>query len=580
MSHTVFGHFGELLQGRLGPTGPVALVTLPCRAFAATATCEPARHLHVHDAGAGVVTEARTGHLLRLLHLPEAGRFTLRLTMPPGGGAGASSAALMALALAAGARDASAITAAALAVEGATDPLLAPAPERLLWASRQGQVLALLPHLPKFDILGGFLGPGQRTDPKDGNFPDISDLVMDWPAACGSLPAMARLTSESARRTLALRGPADDPTEALAHRHGAIGFVIAHTGSARGLIFPPGGVSEAATLALREAGFSRITRFSAGGIAMFAGVMLVAMGIEAAIGWPDALYRRIGHPVTWIGSLITLADQQFNRDSDTDVTRRLRGIGVALGIAGLCYGAADVVVGLLPVGWMGTVLAGILAWPFMATRSLHDHVARVAEPLSDGDLQGARSAVAMIVGRDPQILDEAGVARAALESLAESTCDGVVAPLFWGLLLGLPGIAAFKAINTMDSMIGHLSPRYAAFGWAAARIDDVVNLIPARLSGVLIALMAGLRWRQALQVMWADAGHHRSPNAGWPEAALAGALNIRLSGPRIYDGALTSEPWVNAEAADPTPADLARGLALYRRAMVMLAVLLALLVAL
>ena len=311
---------------------------------------------------------------------------------------------------------------------------------------------------------------------------------------------------------------------------------------------------------------------------MFAAAMLVALGIEALVGWPDALYRRIGHPVTWAGRLITLADQQFNRDSDTQITCRLRGLGVALGIAALTYGVADLAVQLVPQGWPQTLLTGILAWPLVAARSLHDHVARVAEPLAQGDLPAARQAVGMIVGRDPDTLDEAGVARASLESLAESTCDGVVAPIFWGVIFGLPGIAAYKAINTMDSMIGHLTPRHAAFGWAAARIDDVVNLIPARASGLLFVLVARRSAWRALRVMWADAGHHRSPNAGWPEAALAGALNIRLSGPRVYDGAVTPEPWVNASAPDPEPEDLFRGLALYRQAVVALAAALALLV--
>jgi adenosylcobinamide-phosphate synthase len=307
---------------------------------------------------------------------------------------------------------------------------------------------------------------------------------------------------------------------------------------------------------------------------MFAGAMLIAMGIEAAFGWPEALHRRIGHPVTWAGHLIRLTDQQFNRASDSDTARRLRGIGVALGIAGISYGLADLLVALLPGGWMGMVLTGVLAWPLVATRSLHDHVARVARPLAQGDLAGARAAVAMIVGRDPETLDAAGVARAALESLAESTSDGVVAPLFWGALLGLPGMAAYKAINTMDSMIGHLTPRHADFGWAAARIDDVVNLIPARASGLIFVATARADWRRALSVMWADAGHHRSPNAGWPEAALAGALDVRLSGPRVYDGKWSADPWVNDGAPDPTPADLARGLALYRGGMALCAALL------
>jgi adenosylcobinamide-phosphate synthase len=202
----------------------------------------------------------------------------------------------------------------------------------------------------------------------------------------------------------------------------------------------------------------------------------------------------------------------------------------------------------------------------------------VARPLRTGDLAEARRAVARTVGRDPQRLDEAGVARAALESLAENTSDGVVAPLFWGLLFGLPGIAGYKAINTLDSMIGHRSPRYEDFGRAAARIDDVANLIPARLTGALLAVVAGAaRWRRALAVMRADARAHRSPNAGWPEAALAGALGVRLSGPRVYGDRIADEPWLNATAPDPGPGDLDRGLGLYLRAMVALAVMLAIL---
>ncbi len=310
---------------------------------------------------------------------------------------------------------------------------------------------------------------------------------------------------------------------------------------------------------------------------MFAGAMVVGLAVEAVLGWPDALHARIGHPVTWLGKLIGWSDQKFNRDTDAHLLRRLRGTGVALAVAGLAYGLAALVAWALPEGWPGAVLTGLIAWPLLATRSLHDHVAAVARPLAAADLPGARRAVAMIVGRDPDRLDQAGVARAALESLAESTSDGIVAPVFWGLLLGLPGIAAYKAINTLDSMIGHLSPRHAAFGWAAARIDDVANLIPARLSGLLFVAVSGHDAARALRVMWADASHHRSPNAGWPEAALAGALNIRLSGPRVYDGQMTAEPWVNAAAPDPTPADLTRGLALYRRAMTALILALALL---
>ena len=307
--------------------------------------------------------------------------------------------------------------------------------------------------------------------------------------------------------------------------------------------------------------------------------MLIALAVDAALGWPDRLYARIGHPVTWIGRLIAALDRRLNRETARDAARRAAGLVAALGVIGLAAAAGALVQALLPGGWTGAVLAGVLAWPLVAARSMHDHVAAVARPLSAGNLAVAQQAVSMIVGRDPAQLDQAGVARAAMESLAENTSDGIVAPLFWGVVAGLPGIAAYKAINTLDSMIGHRSPRHEAFGWAAARIDDVANLIPARLTGVVFAAVSS-RPRAALAVMGRDARQHRSPNAGWPEAAMAGALGIRLSGPRVYADRVANEPWLNPGAPDPTPGDLARGLALYRRAMVALGALLLLLAAL
>ncbi|MBB2181025.1 cobalamin biosynthesis protein CobD [Gluconacetobacter tumulicola] len=305
--------------------------------------------------------------------------------------------------------------------------------------------------------------------------------------------------------------------------------------------------------------------------------MLVALMLDAAVGWPQNLYARVGHPVTWLGALIDAGDRRLNRPKASDVSRRVAGVVLAGGVIVLAAGIAQAASHLLPEGRIGVILTGILAWPLVAARSLHDHVNAVARPLAAGDLAGARRAVSMIVGRNPDPLDGAGIARAAAESLAENTSDGIVAPLFWGMLLGLPGIAAYKAINTMDSMIGHRTPRHEAFGWAAARIDDVVNLAPARLTGLLFAL-ASSRPVTALRVMLRDARSHRSPNAGWPEAAFAGALGIRLSGPRTYADRVADEPWLNGTAPEPQPADLARGLALYRRVMVMLAILMALII--
>jgi adenosylcobinamide-phosphate synthase len=305
-------------------------------------------------------------------------------------------------------------------------------------------------------------------------------------------------------------------------------------------------------------------------------VMLLALLIDAAIGWPQALFVRLGHPVTWIGALISALDQAFNREGAADIARRLAGVVVAVSVIALTSAAAWIVSSQLPAGWPGILVTAILAWPLLAVRSMHDHVAAVARPLAADELDHARQAVAMIVGRDPSLLDQAGIGRAAMESLAENTSDGIVAPLFWGVVFGLPGIAAYKAINTLDSMIGHRTPRHNAFGWAAARIDDVANLVPARLTGLLFAL-SSTQPRVAVKIMLTDAGQHRSPNAGWPEASMAGALGVRLSGPRIYAGHRSEEPWVNGAAPDPTPADLHRALALYRRAMVLLAALLAVL---
>ena len=306
---------------------------------------------------------------------------------------------------------------------------------------------------------------------------------------------------------------------------------------------------------------------------LFAMVMLLALGLEALLGWPAAIYTRIGHPITWMGAAVAACDKRFNRAGDSDLTRRLAGVGVVLVLGAAVWLGTSALVWLLPGGWLGVLLQASLAWPLVAARSLYDHVRAVALPLAHHDLTAARKAVSLIVGRDPARLDGAGVARAALESLGESTSDGVVAPLFWGVIFGLPGIAVYKLINTMDSMIGHLTPRHSAFGWAAARLDDLVNLIPARLTGLIFVAVSG-NWRAALACMLADAGKHRSPNAGWPEAALARALNVRLSGPRAYDDALSDDPWVNAGAADPTALDVARGLAVYLRAMVALAAVL------
>lgn len=303
-------------------------------------------------------------------------------------------------------------------------------------------------------------------------------------------------------------------------------------------------------------------------------IMGIALAIEAAFGWPDWLYRRIRHPVVWIGSLISFLEARLNRPTYTHPARYALGAGASLLVILLTVSIAFVIVRLIPQTFWGMALEALLASSLLASRSLYTHVAAIFPPLASGDLEGAREKVSMIVGRDPAKLDEAGIARAAIESLAENASDGVIAPLFWGALFGLPGIAAYKAINTLDSMIGHRSERYAAFGGFAARLDDVANLIPARITGCLFALVSGKA--QAFSILFRDARLHRSPNAGWPEAAMAGAVGVRLSGPRTYERHISDEPWLNEGAPDPDSSKIHHALSIFTRAVTLSALILTL----
>ncbi|MBT8459588.1 MAG: adenosylcobinamide-phosphate synthase CbiB [Boseongicola sp.] len=306
---------------------------------------------------------------------------------------------------------------------------------------------------------------------------------------------------------------------------------------------------------------------------MSAAAMIVALATESAFGWPDRLYQAIGHPVTWIGRLINHMDERFNLPEDSPLEKRRWGRITLLIVVAAAALPAALIAAILPDGWIGLLLTGLLAAPLLAPRSMYTHVADVAAPLKEGNLTDARVAVAKIVGRDPESLDSEGVARAAIESLAENTSDGIVAPVFWGVLFGLPGIAAYKAVNTADSMIAHKSEKYIDFGRAAASLDDIANWIPSRLTALIIAVVQK-RPLQALSVVFRDSQKHRSPNAGWPEAAMAGALDVRLSGPRSYPEGPSDDPYLNSEAPDPTPDDIDRALTVYIRAMGLFASLL------
>jgi adenosylcobinamide-phosphate synthase len=340
----------------------------------------------------------------------------------------------------------------------------------------------------------------------------------------------------------------------------------------------------------------------------------LALVIEALFGYPDRLLRAVGHPVTWIGRLIGALDRTMNRDTMRPAWRRAAGaasVFIVIVLSGaIAYGLEAGLAGLPG----GVLLVSVLASTLIAQRSLHDHVATVAAAL-DRNLAAGREAVSHIVGRDPDALDEAGVARAAIESLAENFSDGVVAPAFWLASAGLAGGAAYKAINTADSMIGHRTARHGAFGFAAARLDDIVNLPASRLAALLIVAAAALpdisrlrsrsgtnellhgddrgrsirsidenkttggasaksglpnlrrySWRNAWRAVIRDAPRHRSPNAGYPEAAVAGALGLALAGPRVYGGFMVKDALMGNGRREATSADIRSALALYRRA--------------
>jgi adenosylcobinamide-phosphate synthase len=319
---------------------------------------------------------------------------------------------------------------------------------------------------------------------------------------------------------------------------------------------------------------------------MSAALALFAMLIELCIGYPERLVRGIGHPVTWIGALIGGLDRLFNRDM-TPALRRLAGIlavAIALGVVAAITFVLQWQLLRLP---FGIVLVAVLASTLIAQRSLHRYVANVASALELQDLDqdpnenldAGRKAVSHIVGRDTARLDRAGIARAAIESLAENFSDGIVAPVFWLVVAGLPGAALYKAINTADSMIGHRTSRYADFGWAAARLDDLVNLPASRLAALLLIVASVLRNDASAGAAWRavrrDAARHHSPNAGYPEAAMAGALGLSLAGPRFYAGKRVEDAFMGDGRREAEAKDIRRALALYRRADAILLALLA-----
>lgn len=297
-------------------------------------------------------------------------------------------------------------------------------------------------------------------------------------------------------------------------------------------------------------------------------IVLMALIIDALAGDPKWLYRTIPHPVVLLGKLISVLERGANKSGKSNRQRFASGVQASAVVIVISAGAGYFIAAVCLDIFVGMILLAILASSLITWRGLYSHVRDVMIGL-DQSLDAGREAVSHIVGRDPESLDESAVSRAAIESLAENFSDGTVAPIFWFALLGFPGLCAYKAVNTLDSMIGHRNERYEYFGKAAARIDDAVNYIPARLTAFLIIIAAllvkGTDAKGAFRAMFKDARYHRSFNAGWPEAAMAGALDVALAGPRIYDGVEVPDHWMNGNGArEVGPEHIQRALLLYR----------------
>ena len=302
-------------------------------------------------------------------------------------------------------------------------------------------------------------------------------------------------------------------------------------------------------------------------------LLFMAIAVDAALGEMGWLFRYVPHPVVLIGRVIAGLDRRLNKPERSDSDRRLRGVLLVSVMVVLALGvgtAVAILARMVPQFWLVEVF---LTATLLAQRSLFEHVHDVARALAGNGIEAGRYAVSRIVGRDPRSLDEYGVARAAIESLAENFADGVVAPVFWYVIAGFPGLLLYKTVNTLDSMVGYRNDKYRAFGMASARLDDLLNLIPARLAAVMLALAAPFvpqgRPVAALVTMLTQARHHRSPNSGWPEAAAAGALGLALGGPRKYPGLVVDEKWIGSGRARAGIADIHRALHLFTVACVM-----------
>lgn len=302
-------------------------------------------------------------------------------------------------------------------------------------------------------------------------------------------------------------------------------------------------------------------------------IIFLSVCLDIILGWPKIFLRNIGHPVIWIGKLITTFDTFLNQERFSSFLRSFFGILTLFILISFTVTLSILIEKIIFKYNYGSIFLVILIWPLLAINSMYFHVKDVANKLMINDLEGARYATSKIVSRETKSLNEYELTRASLESLSENTSDGVTAPIFWGLLLGLPGIVGYKVINTLDSMIGYKNKKYNDFGWASAKIDDIVNYLPARITALIFLLFSNNIIHNFKNIL-EDASKHKSPNAGWPEAAFAYTLNVKLSGPRKYGKILFKEEWINLKGVEPTQYHLEQGLILFKKSIIIMIIFL------
>lgn len=298
-------------------------------------------------------------------------------------------------------------------------------------------------------------------------------------------------------------------------------------------------------------------------------LLLIGIFFEICLGWPNIFLKNFSHPVIWIGNLIKLLDNNLNKKEFSHKVKKILGIFTLLIVIFITLFFFKIITIVLQYYFFEEFFYVVIIWSLMCTRSLYSHIIQIFNDLKRNDIIKARYSLSQIVGRDTKKLKKKAIIRASLESLSESTSDGIIAPIFWYFLFGMYGLIIFKIINTLDSMIGYKSKKYLAYGYASAKVDDILNILPSRLTG-LIFVSLSFKPFETFKTMISNASKSTSPNAGWPESAFAGALSVRLGGPKTYHGILNNDKWLNGECSDPTINDLREGIKLYIKSVILI----------